>query len=182
MVICPACGSENLIEATTCLICGDNLKQPKWWRKLLSALIGENPPPVAPPTPAPIQITASCKNDRLALFNEWIGYEDLIEGGFVVLESNRGCYVQFALGSDHPSAYAEIGTTQWEEVFGSPLPQSTVNQLSEAGFQPPDAEGVNYWLEIDEFDAGSLAVLTEWAFLEIFGEDENFTAKVANYN
>ena len=67
-------------------------------------------------------------------------------------------------------------------MFGTPLPQSTASRLSGAGFQPPDAEGINYWLEIDDFDAGSLAVLTEWAFLEILGEDENFTAKVATYN
>lgn len=182
MVNCPGCGSENREEATACLVCGDSLKQPKWWRKILIALIGENPPPAAPRPPAPIQITASSKNDRIALFTEWIGYEDLIEGGIIVLESDRGCYVQFALGTDHPGAYAEIGTTQWEEIFGAPLSEPTAGRLAEAGFQPPEIKGDNYWLDIDDFDARSLAVLTEWAFREIFGEDENFTAKVATHN
>ena len=62
------------------------------------------------------------------------------------------------------------------------MPESVGERLVQKGFQPPEGNDVNHWQEVEEDDARSLSELTEWAFREIFGEEENFAVvKVASF-
>ena len=92
--------------------------------------------------------------------------------------------MQFGIGSDDPGAYLDMSTGHWEEYFGVPIPDAVLQRLSESGFQPSDENDpleAHYWKRFEEFDAGSLSREAEWAFREIFGEEEDFTAEVDDF-
>ena len=176
MQVCPNCGTPPEADATACQYCGQQFKR-SWLRRLLGSLTG----PPAPPPPA--IDTASDESQRLSLFEEWLEYARGRET-FVIFESARGSYVQFHLGGD-PPWIAEVGTLEWEKLFGTSLPESVIKLLAAKGFQPPQADsegfGWNYSLEVNDEELGSLPELTEWAFREVYGEDGNYSVKVAGF-
>ena len=100
----------------------------------------------------------------------------------MVFESDQGSYVQFAFRNSGPRAYAEIGTYTRQTVLGTPLTDSMEASLIQRGFRPPEGDRVNYWQEFDNVDAVTLSELTEWAFMEIFGETRRFTVKVTDFD
>ena len=159
-------------------------------------------------SPGPANRSASEESQRLKLFEEWLRYEHRVKDGYVVFETTQGWtsskledteknngvddpnkdvlhpYVQFSFAQKKRGIVAEIGTAQWMDMFGTPMPDSINNLLSENGFQPPDSKhGPNHWQELSEFDPGSLSDMTEWAFNQIFGYlgDEDFAVKVAEF-
>ena len=195
---CPNCHLSNEEGANACWNCGQKLNR-SWWRRILRASSGEKAPPgplppvtKAPPgplppvtktppgPPPPATKTASAQAQRLRLFEEWLEYE-LGRQGFVILVSDKDCYVQFAFRERTSWAEVEVGTCDWEKIFGAPMPESIAKRLTDRGFQPPEGDDANYWQEFDHADARTLARLTEWAFREVFGEEEHFTAKVEDF-
>ena len=178
MQVCPNCGTAPEAGATACQFCGQQLKR-SWLRRFLDAFAGDRAPSGPPP---PATDAASGEAGRLRLFEEWLEYGLGREEGFVVFESGRDCYVQYMFGPQSSEAYAEVGTSTWEEIFGEPMPGLVAERLLQRGFHAPDRDhDINYWQNHNETDPRSLAELTEWSFREIFGEDENFTGKVANF-
>lgn len=135
---------------------------------------------VAPGPPPPEIKTASSEPERLRLFEEWLQHM-LGREGYVVFDNGGDCYVQFAFGSQTAGVHAEIGTCEWEELFGKPMSETVAARLTDRGFQPPEGDNINYWQEFDASDPKTLARLTEWAFQEIFGAGEEFTVKVADF-
>ena len=133
---------------------------------------------LAPSAPPPAMKTDSGEQQRLKLFEEWLEYSVEREG-FVVFSSMRDCYVQYSISRD--LLHGEVGTLTWEEIFGTPMPESVGRQLVQKGYTAPTAEGeVNYWQVFHRRDPRSEAALTEWAFREVFGEERNYNVKVAD--
>ena len=154
------------------------MKQPGWLRRLLGA-----PRPRAPlPTHLWDFRSTSDALQRLQLFEKWLEYESGQEGGFVVFESDRRCFVQFARGPEPGRCVVEVvGGRPWEDLFGEPQPESARVRLSARGFQPPDGGSPNFALSLEGTPSSELAQLTEWAFREALDEEPNFAAKVAAF-
>ncbi|MDA0734700.1 MAG: hypothetical protein O2860_08965 [Chloroflexi bacterium] len=145
------------------------------------------------PLQLPDSKSASTQVQRLELFEKWLmfGLNNIgDESGFVVFGVGEdGPYVQCFLGLEW--ALCEVGTFAWEAMFGAALPDPVKERLAEKGFHPPRHEVVgevsavssdnNYWQELDKPDTKSIAEITEWAFRDVFGETEDFTVEVVNY-
>jgi DNA-binding beta-propeller fold protein YncE len=115
---------------------------------------------------------------RLNWFEDWLQYEQGKKDGYVTFENDRSCYMQFSFAQNKRGIVAEVGTCQWENIFGSPIPDSVGKKLSAIGFQPPDRKhGPNHWHEFAKFNPRALAGLADWAFKEIFGENEGYTVR-----
>ena len=142
----------------------------------MGAFTGESLAASAPP---PAMKTAAGEQQRLKLFEEWLEYA-LEREGFIVFSSGQDCYVQYSISGE--SMRGEVGTSAWEEIFRAPMPESVGRQLVQKGYRAPTGSELNYWQEFHQRDPKKEAALTEWAFREVFGEDRNLNAKVADFD
>ena len=119
---------------------------------------------------------------RLTLFEEWLGYGLSLEKKWSVhFKSENKFYVSF-VGIGSGTTLANIRFTDWNEVLGVPMPESVNERLVKKGFQSLKKNNVFYWRVIEHGNARSLAELTEWAFREIFGEEENFPVRLDDFD
>lgn len=133
-----------------------------------------------PVSPARLTNTSPSEEaQRLNWFETWLKYEQGKKNGYVTFATvDEVCYVQFSFAQHKRGIVAEVGTCIWEEAFGSPMPDSVGEKLSALGFQPPDGKNnPNHWHDFVKFNPRALAGLADWAFKEIFSENDDYTVK-----